>query len=256
MATYKKRGYKPKTKEEQKNAIEEQSTTAEVFNTLDESASKTEAWIAKNQQYIYGAVIAIVVVVFGILGYQQFIQEPKEQEAANEMYRAQAFFEEALNGAEKDSLFNLSLNGGQGKYGFLDIIDNYGGTDAANQANYYAGMAYLHTKNYKEAIAHLDNFKAGDDILGPIAKGAIGDAFANLNQPEDALKYYKDAASLSKNDFTTPRYLWKAAVIALETENAKEALTHLQQIKDNYPNYADMQKVNVLIGKAEAMLAE
>lgn len=256
MATYKKRGYKPKTKEEQKNAIEEQSTTAEVFNTLDESASKTEAWIAKNQQYIYGAVIAIVVVVFGILGYQQFIQEPKEQEAANEMYRAQAFFEEALNGAEKDSLFNLSLNGGQGKYGFLDIIDNYSGTDAANQASYYAGMAYLHTKNYKEAIAHLDDFKGKDDILGPIAKGAIGDAFSNLNQPEDALKYYKEAASLSKNDFTTPKYLWKAAVTALQVENAKEALKHLQSIKDNYPNYAEMQKVNVLIGKAEAMPTE
>lgn len=256
MATYKKRGYKPKNKEEEKKAVEEQSTTAEVFNTLDESASKTEAWVAKNQQYIYGVVIGVVVVVFGILGYQHFIQEPTEQEAANEMYRAQAFFEEALNGVEKDSLFNLSLNGGQGKFGFLDIIENYSGTDAANLSSYYAGMAYLHTRNYKEAITHLDNFKAGDDVLGPIAKGAIGDAFANLNQYDDALKYYKDAVSLSKNEFTTPKYLWKAAVTALKLENAKEALAHLQQIKDNYPNYTDMQKVDALIGKSEAMLEE
>ena len=33
MATYKKRGYKPKTKVEQEVEVEDGSTTAEVFNT-------------------------------------------------------------------------------------------------------------------------------------------------------------------------------------------------------------------------------
>ena len=39
MATYKKTGSKVK---KGKNKIEEKSTTAEVFNTLDETASKSE----------------------------------------------------------------------------------------------------------------------------------------------------------------------------------------------------------------------
>ena len=65
MATYKKRGYKPKTKAEKQDALEDNSTTAEVFNTLDETASRTEAWAVKNQNYIIGAVAAIVVVVLG-----------------------------------------------------------------------------------------------------------------------------------------------------------------------------------------------
>ena len=56
MATYKKRGYKPKTKKEKVEAIEENSTTAEVFNTLDESASKTEEWVVKNQNIIFGVI--------------------------------------------------------------------------------------------------------------------------------------------------------------------------------------------------------
>ena len=42
MATYKKRGYKPKTRAEKVEAIEDQSATAEVFKTLDQSAYKTE----------------------------------------------------------------------------------------------------------------------------------------------------------------------------------------------------------------------
>ena len=43
MATYKKRGGKPRTKAEKDQNIEDGSTTAEVFNTLDEGASRTEA---------------------------------------------------------------------------------------------------------------------------------------------------------------------------------------------------------------------
>ena len=50
MATYKKRGYKPKTKEEKEHNIEDNSTTAEVFNTLDETASKTEDWVASRNE--------------------------------------------------------------------------------------------------------------------------------------------------------------------------------------------------------------
>ena len=49
MATYKKKGYKPKDKKEQE-ALDMQSTTAEVFNTLDDTASKSEQWIEKNSK--------------------------------------------------------------------------------------------------------------------------------------------------------------------------------------------------------------
>ena len=61
MATYNKRGYKaPKEKEEKLdtnfiedvNVDEKDSTTAGVFNSLDQTASKTEEWVARNQKYI------------------------------------------------------------------------------------------------------------------------------------------------------------------------------------------------------------
>ncbi|GGD84011.1 tetratricopeptide repeat protein [Planktosalinus lacus] len=253
MATYKKRGHKPQSKEERQAAIEEQSTTAEVFNTLDEKASKTEQWVAKNQKYIYIIIAVVAVGVLGYLAYTQYVLKPKELEASNEMYQAQVYFEQALEGQQQDSLFNLSLNGGQGKYGFLDIIDNYSGTDAANISRYYAGIAYLQTKNYKEAIVHLDKFKGKDEMLGPIAKGNIGDAFAELGQKEDALKYYNEAASMNENEFTSPKYLLKAAVLALELNNASEALKHLNKIKSDFPESAEANQVDVYLGQAEAM---
>ncbi|MDX1463696.1 MAG: tetratricopeptide repeat protein, partial [Marinirhabdus sp.] len=183
MATYKKRGYKPKNKAEQEEVLEDGSTTAEVFNTLDEGASKTEAWVEKNQKAILTVVGVVAVAVLGYLGYQQWIQEPKEAEAMNEMFQAQQFFEQAMgNATMSDSLYDLSLNGGRGKYGFLEIIDNYGSTKAGNLAEYYAGMAFLNQGNYQAAIDHLDSFESDDEMLAPLAKGAIGDAFAQLNQ--------------------------------------------------------------------------
>ena len=253
MATYKKKGNKPKTKAEKLDKIEAESTTAEVFSTLDEGASKTEAWVEKNQKAILIFVGVVAISVLAYLGFQQFIQEPKETEAMNEMFQAQTYYEQALVASSKDSLFNLSLEGGNGKFGFLDIIDNYGGTNAANLAKYYAGIAYLNTGNYQDAIAQLDSFKSDDDVVGPLAKGAIGDAFAQLNQFDDALKYYENAASMKANDVTTPRFLLKAGIIALNLEKTDVALKHFNAIADNYPKSPEASKATLYKGKAEAM---
>ena len=73
MATYKKRGHKPKNKKEELLQEQHDSTTAEVFSTLDESASKTEAWVSKNQNYILGIIGVIALGVLGYLAYDNFV---------------------------------------------------------------------------------------------------------------------------------------------------------------------------------------
>ncbi|WP_417289687.1 tetratricopeptide repeat protein [Corallibacter sp.] len=253
MATYKKRGYKPKTKEEVVQVEEEQSTTAEVFNTLDETASKTEDWVIKNQKYIFVIIGVVAAVVLGYLGYNEFVAKPKQTEAMNDMYQAKKYYNEAVNGTSKDSLYTLALNGGEGKLGMLDIVSEYSGSQAANLANYYAGMAYLNLKDYKNAVAYLSDFSSDDEILAPMAKGAIGDAFVQLNQKEDALSYYEEAAKMRTNEFTTPMYVFKAGVIALELGKADKALTYFKDIKDNYANSNEAANIDVFIGKAQVL---
>jgi len=253
MATYKKRGGKPRTKAEKDLNIEDGSTTAEVFNTLDEGASKTEAWVEKNQKFILGFIGAVAVCVLGYLAFQEFIQKPKEIEATNEMFQAQTYFEEALTATAKDSLFGLALNGGEGKYGFLDIIDNYGGTNAGNLSKYYAGMSYLNTNNYKEAINYLDDFSSDDAVIGPLAKGAIGDAFVQLGQEDKALSYYETAATMSANEFTAPRFLLKAGITAMNIGNSSIAIKHFTEITEKYPKSEEAVRAEANIGRAKAM---
>ncbi|MCX7550023.1 tetratricopeptide repeat protein [Xanthomarina sp. F2636L] len=253
MATYKKRGYKPANKEEKEHDIVDNSTTAEVFNTLDESASKTEDWVIANQKYIFIIIGVVAAVVLGYLGFNEFVAKPKQSEASNEMFHAQKYFNQAVTGTQKDSLYTLALNGGEGKLGMIDIASEYSGTPAANLANYYAGMAYLNLKDYKNAVTYLSDFSSKDLVLAPMAKGSIGDAFVQLNQPEDALDYYEQAAKLRTNDFTTPLYLYKAGIIALELGKADKALTYFNNIKENYASSTEASNIDVFIGKAQVL---
>ncbi|WP_397364886.1 tol-pal system YbgF family protein [Olleya sp. R77988] len=254
MATYKKRGYKPKTKVEKEIEVEENSTTAEVFNTLDESANKAEEFVEKNQKNIFIVIGVVAALVLGYLGYQEFFAKPKQGEAMNEMYQAQKTFNEAVTSTVgQDSLYNLALTGVNGKLGMIDIAKQYSGSKAGNLANYYAGMAYLNTKNYEQAIAYLDKFKSDDEALAPMAKGAIGDAFMQLIDPKNALDYYTQAANLRQNEFTTPTYLFKAGTTALSLGEASKALGFFNKIKDNYPSSPEATQAEVFIGKAQAL---
>ena len=253
MATYKKRGNKVKGENAERiSKVEQESTTAEVFNTLDETASRSEDWVIKNQQNIFIILGVVVVCILGYLGYQKFINEPNEKIAADELAFPKQYFDQALiTSISADSLYVLGLEGGEGKYGFLDIADQFSGTASGNLANYYAGISYLKMKNYPEAIEYLEKFSSDDDLLGPVAKGAIGDAFADLNQLDDALNYYEQAANLKQNDFSSPLFLFKAGTIALELEESSKALKMFEQIKELYPLSEEGKNIEVYINKAK-----
>ena len=210
MATYKKRGGKPNTKAEKEISIEDESTTASIVSSLDGGASKTEEWVIRNQKYIFIIVGLAAVLVLGFLGFDKFIQEPKEGQATNDMFQSQQYFDQAVNGASKDSLFTLALNGADGKYGFLDIIENYSGTNASQLSYYSAGMAYYNLNDFENAIKYLKYFDSEDDVLKSLALGGIGDSFAELDQLDDALSYYELAFKVSDNNFTASVYIYDA----------------------------------------------
>lgn len=257
MATYKKRGYKPKkekvAQEVEENFDESQSTTAEVFNTLDDTANKSEQWIEKNSKPLFYGLIAIAALILGYLAYTKFVSEPNEKEASNELAYPRTFFAKAMTsaGAAADSLYNLGLNGGDAKYGFLDVADKFSGTKSGNLANYYAGISYLKMKKYEKAIEYLSNFNSDDELLGPTSLGAIGDAFADINQPEDALAYYQKAANKKNNDFTSPLFLFKAAQTAMGLKKYSKAEELYTKIKEKYASTDQGRDIEKYINSAK-----
>lgn len=250
MATYKKHGKNKKTREEK---IVQKSTIAKFFGKLDIGAAMFEDWVSRNSKPILSIIGVIIVAVLGYLAYSNFVVKPRQEQAVNEMSQSMIYFNQAMQvdaGPDQDTLLMKTLNGA-GSYGLLDIIDNYSGTDAANIAEYTAGMSYLKLRQYQKAIDHLQNFSSKDEFYPAIAKGAIGDAYSELKQPEQALKYYEDAANMRDNNFTTPKYLMKAAVMAIDLGQKDKAKTYLNKIEDKYPESSEASKVSALLGMAE-----
>lgn len=251
MATYKKRGAKKSISKAENQEQQIESTTAEVFETLDVSASKTEAFVAKYQNVILTLIGVVSAFVLGYMAYDAYVQAPQREQAVSDLNQAQYYFNLANSSEDNQTLYNLAINGGQGKYGFLDIIENYSGTPAAELATYSTGMAYLNLKEYEKAITYLSDFSADDIMLSALANGATGDAYAALNQPDQALKFYKAAIDASDNSFTSPKYLFKAGMISAELNKKSEALAYFKRIESDFPEAQEANQIQIQIGRLE-----
>lgn len=210
---------------------------------LADQLSKTEEFVNNNKALVLGLGTVLVLLVAGYFGFSTYKNSRNEQ-AQNDMFQAIYYF-------EADSL-DLALNGDGINYGFLKIIDEYGITDAANLANFYAGSAYLKQGSYKSAILYLEDFKADDLLIQARAYSLIGDANMELGEYNEAASYYEKAANYEANKYFSPRYLMKAAVAyenANDLESAKNAYT---QVIEKYWDSAEVQNAKKYKAKLDS----
>jgi tetratricopeptide (TPR) repeat protein len=211
---------------------------------VESALTKTEQFLENNQKLIGIIIGAIVVVSVGYLSLNKFYLEPRSKDAQDQMFNAQNYF-------EKDS-FNLALNGDGTNPGFLDIIDDFGSTDAGNLAKYYAGVSYLHMGQFDNAITYLKKFSTKDLLLGPVSIGAQGDAQLELGKTDKAIDLYTEAYKMNDNELTTPIYMLKAGEL-LESSNKKdEALKLYETIKQKFPESNEGRSIDKYIARAKS----
>src|SRR5688572_11212985 len=133
--------------------VEHKHELVENPQALAEKLQGAENWMERNPKTAIGILAAIVLIVGGYFGFQYY-KDSQEGEAQREMFQAVYYF-------ESDSL-DLSLNGDGNNLGFVAIIEDYGITDAAKLANYYAGMAYLKQGKFEVARLYLEDFSSKD----------------------------------------------------------------------------------------------
>ncbi len=208
------------------------------FENVENVLTKTERYIEENQKSLTIIVIVIAVIVAGYLGYKKLYLGPTEIEAQSEMYVAEKYF-------EADS-FRLALEG-DGSYGFLDIIDEYGITKCANLAKYYAGICHFKLGEYEEAIESLKKFDSDDTFVASVALGAIGDSYVELGELEEGLEFYLKAAARRKNDFTSAVFLKKAGLVYEELGEYKKALELYERIENQFPKSEESRDIEKYI---------
>lgn len=212
-----------------------------VVTPADEMVApvKKDFWAAYSRPIIYVGS-AVIVLLAGWFGYKHFIKEPKEIAANEAIFPAENIFDKmAMSGFTKDSV-DLAVNGRPGTNvttGLLKIINNYGGTKAGNRATYMVGACYLQMKDFEKAIKYLKEFDGnGASQFESKADMMLGHAYAEQNKTDDALSYYKKAATVNEKDNSVSSdALLMAANYADAIGKTKEAIELFQELKVKYP---------------------
>lgn len=205
--------------------VEHKHELLENSDALAEKLQGAETWAEKNPKTIIGISVVIALIVGGYFGFQYY-KDNQEAEAQREMFQAIYYF-------EADSL-NLALNGDGNSLGLLAIIEDYGITQAAKLANYYAGVAYLKQGKFEVARLYLEDFSSNDLLVQARAYSLIGDTYMEEQKYEDAGKYYEKAANYKPNKYFTPTYLMKAALAFEKSNQTDKAIDAYDKIINDY----------------------
>jgi len=217
--------------------------TEDRIVAVEEALSKTEQFIENKKNLLSYIVLGIVILVAAYMGYTKFILAPKEIDAQSQMFVAEQYF-------EKDSL-ELAIYGDGNYLGFIDIISEYRITKSANLAKYYLGICYLKQGDFDNAIKYLKKYKSKDKMVAPMAKGAIGDAYMELNETDKALEYYLKAAEMNDNELTSPLFLMKAGWTYEILNDFEEAANVYEKIKQEFPRSFEARDIDKYIARAK-----
>ena len=215
---------------------------------IQEAYSKTEQFIEDNRKNITIGLVVVIGVVLSVILWKYWYVAGREKEAQKELFVAENFF-------EADSLNKAIMGDGQ-SIGLEAIVSQFGITPSGNLARYYLGIAYLKKGEFEKAIAPLKDFSSDDIMVAPIATGAIGDCYVELNKAEEGVAYYLKAAKQSNNKFTSPIFLKKAGLVYESMNKFKEAVDVYQRIKTDYPKSSEGQEIEKYLARAKTLAGE
>ena len=215
------------------NKIQQQAAAQE------QQVSKTEAFFEKNKKTIIIAVVAVIAIVVCAILANNYYFTPRQEEASTELSKSQELFQEEQ--------YDKALAG------FQKVASDYSSTDAGNLAQLYIGLCQANLGKWQEAVNALESFSGkGDQMISPAAEGALGNAYANLKQYDQAVKHLTTAAKMADNNSLSPTFLIQAGEI-LESQGKKdEALKLYQEVKEKYFNSMQYQTIDKYIERASA----
>jgi len=173
--------------------------------------------------------LGVLVAIVAAFSFYMYNQSQNDLKAQAEMYQAVFYF-------EQDSL-DLALKGIEKKdiRGLQDIADEYTGTKAGKLASFYTGIIYLRKGKYEDAISYLEKYDSEEGLYQARAWSLIGDAYSELNDSENAIKFYKKASDYKANEQITPSYLMKLGLQYELNKDWKDAGEAYDRIIKEFP---------------------
>lgn len=208
---------------------------------LLDTFSKAQSFYDNNKTAVIGGAIALIVIIVGSVGYYYYstAQEEEAQQLMGVATQAylQGNYEEALTGSEAD--FTV---------GFEQIINNYGMTDAANLARYYAAVSEFKLGNLQQALNYIQEYEVPEGIMGVGPLSFQGVIHTELGNHAQAAEIYVRAAEWDQNESTTPYNYLEAANAFYDAGNQAKAEEYAQKIVDEYAASSEVTEAQKLLG--------
>jgi tetratricopeptide (TPR) repeat protein len=195
-------------------------------------------------------LLPLLITISALSGF--YYQQVRNDKANNDIFQAVYYFE--------TEAYQEALQGDGIYPSFLTIIKEHPFTQAADLAHFYAGVCYIKTQQYDNAIELLQKFtkKGSNWLLKARAWSLIGDAFSEKEAYRQAAENYMKAANCHPNKIFTPIYLAKAALNFELVEAYESALICYKKIKTEYrqsQQYIDaikhMDRLGILYGEGD-----
>lgn len=208
---------------------------AEFFDNPEQLIEKAKN--SKTFKMVTYAVAAIAVLVISWFLYQQFVFKPANEKSKTAYWRAMVY----LENEEPDNALEE----------FIRIAKKYDGKVGGEVSQYMAGRLYMDKGEFKTALKYLEKAKLNDLYIGTMVIGLQGDCHSELGDFKKAVKLYEKAAKRKANEFTTPMFLMKAAMIhEMKLNNFGDAEKLYKQIETDYYDYFKANNVEKYLERA------
>jgi len=192
----------------------------------------TDSW----QYYVIGFV-AFVLVIAAIIFFID-MQKKQALEASNVYSSAVAEYRQK---SYQSALLSLQT-----------LLDEHGGTEAAQNATYLSGQINLETQNYPEAIRffeiYVSKFSA-DKLKSAASLAGIATALENQGQYDQASAKFEEAIAVDTEGPAVGEYHLDAMRNLLALGKIDAATVHYDYIKENFKGSRLEKNAALLFGE-------
>ena len=194
------------------------------------------------------AISAILIGVIVFLGYRQFIWKPDNEKSKDAYYIPMNYILKEQNKNPNDTTVApidpiKKLQG---------AVKKYDGKIGGEISKYLLATQYMRNGKYKQAIPLLEDIVVVDTYMSAMIVGLQGDCKSELKKYTEAIELYEIAAEINENNFTSPMYLFKAALNAEKLKKNAEANAYYEEIAFHYPNSFVAKQKNMQKYKARS----
>lgn len=204
-------------------------------------ATRTIAFFNKYQNLIYGVLIALLLIVFGVVAANKFYFQPKNERGTLALLPSITLYTEGVQANDTAKLMT-ALEGDAATDGFESIVSGYKMTKIGNTAKYFVGMTYFALGDKDAALESLSSFKKRDNVYWYAAQMTMGDIYDDLGNEAKAISYYQKAIK-GNNDYYAPVALFKLGQMYERSEKWADAYKCYNRIKKEF--YSEYETMGV-----------